>query len=100
MTGAELKVLRVRLGVTRQELGDAIGVNPVTVWRWETGKTNNSRSPSPSPGPSGVGVVGGAVGVPSAAVEWLHAEADRRIAALERWKLYRETDSGEALGSG
>lgn len=95
MTGAELKALRVSLGVTRADLAAALGVNPVTVWRWETGKTNSSRAAEVGVGPGrGVGVVGGAVGVPSAAVEWLHAEADRRIAALERWKLYRETDSG------
>lgn len=95
MTGAELKVLRVRLGVTRQELGDAIGVNPVTVWRWETGKTNNSRSPSPSPGPSGVGGVPGA-GVPSAAVEYLRGVAQAQRVALEAMELYAALGDGIA----
>lgn len=92
MTGAELKVLRVRLGVTRRELGDAIGVDPVTVWRWETGKTNNSRTPVPGR------ELFTPAGVPSAAVEWLLRAEVERIRDLERWKLYRETDGGGSLG--
>lgn len=68
-----MKVLRVRLGVTRAALAGAIGVDPVTVWRWETGKTNSSRSPGVN-----TGLAGGA-GVPSAVVEYLRGVALARV---------------------
>ena len=36
MAGQEIKKLRKRLGMTQQELADKIGVDRVTVARWET----------------------------------------------------------------
>ena len=38
MTGEEIKALRLRLGLTQAELGEAIGVFWNTVSRWEAGK--------------------------------------------------------------
>jgi len=37
MTGAALRMLRTRLGLTQEELGKRLGVRKNTVWRWETG---------------------------------------------------------------
>ena len=37
MTGDELKQLRMRLGLTQEELGQRLGVARVTVARWEIG---------------------------------------------------------------
>ena len=36
MTGTEIKALRKKLKITQQGLADAIGVDRVTVARWET----------------------------------------------------------------
>ena len=38
MTNAELKALRMRLGLTQAELADAVGVVPNTLARWERGE--------------------------------------------------------------
>ena len=37
MTGADLRTIRTRLGLTQEELGTRLGVRKNTVWRWETG---------------------------------------------------------------
>ena len=37
MTGAALRTIRTRLGLTQEELGKRLGVRKNTVWRWETG---------------------------------------------------------------
>ena len=37
MTGDELKQLRMKLGMTQDELGQRLGVARVTVARWEIG---------------------------------------------------------------
>jgi transcriptional regulator with XRE-family HTH domain len=37
MTGDELKALRIKLGLTQEELGERLGVTRVTVARWEIG---------------------------------------------------------------
>ncbi|MGE0823231.1 MAG: helix-turn-helix domain-containing protein [Candidatus Binatia bacterium] len=37
MTGQDLKELRIRLGLTQEELGQRLGVARVTVARWELG---------------------------------------------------------------
>ena len=37
MTAAELRTIRTRLGLTQEELGQRLGVQKNTVWRWETG---------------------------------------------------------------
>ena len=42
MTGEEIKALRLRLGLTQAELGEAIGVFWNTVSRWEAGKMRPS----------------------------------------------------------
>ncbi len=42
MTGEEIKALRLRLGLTQTELGEAIGVYWGTVSRWEAGKMKPS----------------------------------------------------------
>ena len=42
MTGEEIKALRLRLGLTQTELGEAIGVFWNTVSRWEAGKMEPS----------------------------------------------------------
>jgi putative transcriptional regulator len=42
MTGEEIKALRLRLGLTQAELGEAIGVFWNTVSRWEAGKMEPS----------------------------------------------------------
>lgn len=36
MNSTEIRELRMTLKMTRQELADAIGIDPVTVARWET----------------------------------------------------------------
>jgi len=36
MTGADLRTIRMRLGLTQEELGQRLGVRKNTVWRWET----------------------------------------------------------------
>ena len=38
MTGAELQSRREALGLTQNQLADALGVTQVTIMRWETGK--------------------------------------------------------------
>ncbi len=35
MTGTEIKRIRVRLGLTQQQLADRIGTTKNTVYRWE-----------------------------------------------------------------
>lgn len=35
MLGEKLKEVRLRLGLTQEELGDRLGVRKNTVWRWE-----------------------------------------------------------------
>ena len=42
MTGTEIKAFRKRFNMTQQELADKLGVDRVTVARWET----NSKRPS------------------------------------------------------
>jgi len=37
MTGADLRTIRTKLGLTQEELGQRLGVRKNTVWRWETG---------------------------------------------------------------
>jgi len=37
MTGAEVRRLRRRLGLTQVQLAERVGVNPITVSRWERG---------------------------------------------------------------
>ena len=36
MTGAELRALRTALGLSQRALGQALGVQQATVWRWES----------------------------------------------------------------
>lgn len=36
MTGAEVRAFRERLGWTLDRLAEALGVDRMTVWRWET----------------------------------------------------------------
>jgi transcriptional regulator with XRE-family HTH domain len=38
MTGKQLYVLRERLGLTREQLGELLGVNRSTIARWEDGE--------------------------------------------------------------
>jgi DNA-binding XRE family transcriptional regulator len=33
-----LKAARVNIGLTQEELAKEVGVSPVTIWKWETGK--------------------------------------------------------------
>lgn len=39
----QLAARRERLGLSRQDLADLIGVNVATVWRWESGETQPIR---------------------------------------------------------
>lgn len=39
-TGRRIKQLREERGLSRQEVGDRIGITYMTVWRWERGKTD------------------------------------------------------------
>ena len=34
-----LKAARVNAGLTQKQLGDELGVSHVTIWKWESGKT-------------------------------------------------------------
>ena len=43
MQGAELRQLRIALGLTQEELGEMIGTGDVTISRWE----NAHHAPSP-----------------------------------------------------
>lgn len=43
MTGAEVRALRTRLGLTARQLSELLGVHPSTVHRWEMAR-NNERS--------------------------------------------------------
>lgn len=43
MTGAEVKTLRVNLGMTQEDLAHELGVTVSTVNRWENGHTRPSR---------------------------------------------------------
>ncbi len=42
MTGKEIKELRKKLNLTQQELADKVGVDRVTVARWENGSKHPS----------------------------------------------------------
>lgn len=42
VTGAEIRAFRERLGMTQQELADALGVHYMTVGRWERGEMEPS----------------------------------------------------------
>ena len=42
MTSNEIKELRKRLGMTQQELANAVGVDRVTIARWEAGQKKPS----------------------------------------------------------
>lgn len=43
MTGAEVRAFRERLGWTLDRLAEALGVDRMTVWRWE----QEARKPPP-----------------------------------------------------
>lgn len=43
MTPEQLATLRESLRMSREQLGDALGVDRATIWRWESGET-----PSPT----------------------------------------------------
>jgi transcriptional regulator with XRE-family HTH domain len=43
LTGAELKRVRLQLGLTQQALAMRLGVQRNSVWRWETGYVRISR---------------------------------------------------------
>lgn len=38
LTGADVRQIRERLGLSQRALGKALGVATNTVWRWETGE--------------------------------------------------------------
>lgn len=40
MTGAEVRSARQRLGVSQAQLAEALGVNKLTISRWERGERN------------------------------------------------------------
>ena len=40
----KLKDYRKLRGLTRRAVGEALGVNQITIWRWETGKTAPRRT--------------------------------------------------------
>jgi transcriptional regulator with XRE-family HTH domain len=44
MEASEIKPLRLRLGLTQQELATALDVDPMTISRWERGVQGVSRS--------------------------------------------------------
>ena len=39
VTSSQIRVLRKRLKLDRQDFATALGVRDTTVWRWETGRT-------------------------------------------------------------
>ena len=39
MTGAEIKAIRRAAGMKQRELADHLGVQGITVWRWENAKS-------------------------------------------------------------
>lgn len=43
MDGSQIAQRRAVIGLTRQQLADAIGVDQATVWRWEAGESKPSR---------------------------------------------------------
>ena len=43
LRGMEIKELRKKLKMTQQQLADELGVDIITVWRWEKGKIKPSR---------------------------------------------------------
>jgi DNA-binding transcriptional regulator YiaG len=46
MNGKRIKALRLRLGMTRDEFGQALGVSRIAVWRWEEARGEAKRKPS------------------------------------------------------
>jgi transcriptional regulator with XRE-family HTH domain len=44
MTGSELKVLRIKCGMTQEQLADKIGTHKSVISRWEKGRSNISKS--------------------------------------------------------
>lgn len=42
VTGDEIRDMRLRLGLTQQQLAERVGTVVATIHRWETGKANPS----------------------------------------------------------
>lgn len=42
-TGAKIKELRIKSGLTQREVANAVGVTEATVSRWESGDIGNMR---------------------------------------------------------
>jgi transcriptional regulator with XRE-family HTH domain len=46
VNGKRIKALRLRLGLSREEFAERLGVTRIAVWRWEEAKGSAKRKPS------------------------------------------------------
>ncbi len=49
LPGEIIRAKREALGMTREQLGELIGVEPRTLWRWEMGRGKNGSAGWPKP---------------------------------------------------